>query len=69
MASDQTIDVSGHAAYQWTVRARDTDYDPLDAWDEATILAEPHGLEADEVRYHRPSGTVTFRVSPVSGWT
>jgi len=55
---DEWIGLSDHAAYLWTDRSGVGGYGPRVAWFEATVVTEPHGLDADEVRYHRPSGTV-----------
>lgn len=55
------IDLTDHAAERWAARSADVDHGPVVAWVEGAPVAEPHGLDADEVRFHRPSGTVLLR--------
>lgn len=59
---DEWVGVTEHAAERWLDRA-DDDFDggPRTAWFDGFLVDEPHGLEADEVRLHEPSGTVLVR--------
>ncbi|WP_435067684.1 hypothetical protein [Haloplanus sp. C73] len=56
--TDDYVRLTDHAADRWAARSDDTGYGPVVAWREGRVIPEPHGLEADEVRFHRPSGTV-----------
>ena len=73
--TDSVPEVSNHASAMWAARsAIPTDLSPTTAWQQAVRIDEPHGLEADEVRYHPPADCVLLRkdssvvtVIPVDG--
>lgn len=55
-------EVSDHAAARWAARsAVPTDLSPTTAWRQGVRIDEPHGLEADEVRYHPAADCVLVR--------
>jgi hypothetical protein len=54
------LHVTEHARERWFQRSSLPGADPADAWIEAVEI-HGHGLEADDVRHHAPSGTVLVR--------
>lgn len=60
--TDAGPEVSDHAAAMWAARsAIPTDLTPTTAWQQGVRIDEPHGLEADEVRYHPVAECVLLR--------
>lgn len=61
-SSDEWVGLTDHAGDQWRERADPPEsIGPRIAWFDGVVVHEPHGLEADEVRYHPPSGVVLLR--------
>lgn len=73
--SDDWPAISGHASAMWRERSSAVgEIGPRAAWLEGVRLDEPHGLHADEVRYHPAAEAVLLRknrrivtVIPVDG--
>jgi hypothetical protein len=47
--------VSAHAASRFAERGREAPVGPRAAWIQGRDVGEPHGCDADAVRYHAPS--------------
>lgn len=54
--AEEVVEITDHAWTRWqSRRAADPGHGPVLAWDRAERVPEPHGLDADEVRYHAPT--------------
>lgn len=58
--SVEWVVVSSHAAERWHQRTKTPGVGPIVAWNEAE-RREISDLDADEIRYHKPTGTLLLK--------
>lgn len=59
--SEEVLTTSSHAQDQWNDRSKKPQMYPIVAWQNGLRIPEPHGMEAQEMKYHHPSRQALLR--------
>lgn len=59
--SEEVLTTSSHAQDQWNDRSREPQTMPIVGWQDGIRIPEPHGMEAEEMKYHHPSRQALLR--------
>jgi hypothetical protein len=59
--SEEVLTTSSHAQDQWDDRSRKPETFPIVAWQDSIRIPQPHGMEAQEMKYHHPSRQALLR--------
>lgn len=58
---ENTLTESKHVRDQWEERSRCPRMYPISGWENGFVVPKPHGMEAEELRYHHPSRQAVIR--------